>query len=86
MGFIGESFVDIGADKGLAFLEDRNELADAEFVLAAADEFFDVFFRRHGCLVNRMNEEMLDTSKKDGACYYRKKGIVWTSEMIRTMS
>jgi hypothetical protein len=60
--FVGESFVDIGVDKGLAFLEGSSELADGEFVLAGAD----VFFRRHGCLVNWMSEEMLNTGKKDG--------------------
>ena len=65
MGFIGESFVDIGVDKGLAFLEDNSELADVEFVLAGADILFDVFFRRHGYLVNEMNEkEMLDAGYK----------------------
>ena len=67
MGLVGENFIDIGVDKSLAFLESSNELANAEFVLAGADMFLDVFFRRHGCLVNRMNEkEMLDISKKNG--------------------
>ena len=64
MGFMGESFVDTGVDKDLAFLEGNSELADAEFVIAGADVLFDVFFRRHGYSVNQINEEMVEAGYK----------------------
>ena len=64
MGFMGESFVDTGVDKDLAFLEGNSELADAEFIIAGADVLFDVFFRRHGYSVNQINEEMVDAGYK----------------------
>ena len=53
MGFVSESSVDIEVNKGLAFLEGSSELANGEFVLARADVFLDVFFGRHGYLLNR---------------------------------
>ena len=57
MGFVGESFVNIGVDKGLAFLEGGIKLADSKFVLSRADVLLEVFLGRCGYLVNQMNRK-----------------------------
>ena len=50
MGFLGENFVDIGVDMGLASLKAASSWPtqpNSKFVLAGADVFLDVFFGRH---------------------------------------